>query len=98
MCGPQPWKAGLWPRTRSFKEKSQFNRKKNFRTIPTRGKLLYLREGCGGGSELSVTGSIQEEVNFILQVDLSDLRGPSPSWSNPVKYPCCSATRDLQEA
>ena len=33
VCGPQPWRAGLWLRTRSF-EKFQFSMKKNFRTVP----------------------------------------------------------------
>lgn len=34
VCGPQPWRAGLCSRTKSFK-KLRFSMKKNFRTAQT---------------------------------------------------------------
>lgn len=37
-----------------------------FQNYPNRGRLPYWRVGCGGGSELFIIGSMQEEANFIL--------------------------------
>lgn len=48
-----------------------------FQNYPNRGRLCYWRVRCGGGSELLITGSMQEEANFIFQVELSEFRGPS---------------------
>ena len=40
-----------------------------------RDRLLSWRVEWAGGSELSITDGMQE-ANFILQVGLTDLRGP----------------------
>lgn len=85
-CGPQSWRAGLWPRTRRFK-KFHFNMKKDFRTLPDRSRLPYWRALHGDDSERSIMGSIQGEANFILQVEPSELGEPlAPTVYNSMRY------------